>query len=65
MVTLHIISYLKIEDEIRVKNLTWQNEEVRETFDKRITERLFVKDDVCSLPDLNDRNLNLLFHQSS
>jgi len=47
--------YHQIEDVIHCNNLAWSNDEVRDAFDQKITEKLIVKDDVCSLPDVENR----------
>jgi len=45
--------YHQIEVDVQKQNFAWTDKEVEMYFDSKITEKLIVKDDVCSLPDID------------
>jgi len=45
--------YHQVELDVQKQNFAWTDKEVEIYFDSKITEKLIVKDDVCSLPDID------------
>eukprot|EP00088_Acartia_fossae_P005278 TRINITY_DN12315_c0_g1_i7.p1 TRINITY_DN12315_c0_g1~~TRINITY_DN12315_c0_g1_i7.p1 ORF type:complete len:621 (+),score=125.13 TRINITY_DN12315_c0_g1_i7:73-1935(+) len=44
----------QVEIKVKTKQWSWREAKVKSYLAERITEKIIVKDDVCSLPDLND-----------